>query len=695
MTGNVILPPLLSPAPLPQPMPRRRAEAGPVDRVEVGSPAPVPPTAPPTPEPERPKQLPHPADAIVSTQPLGPLYTPQQTTFRVWAPTASKLQLRVYDAPVGGTPRLLEMKKNAADGTWETTLQGDCKGVYYTLSAAGDDPGFHPDRELVDPYATCVTAFDGRAMVADDRTRVTPRPPLAPQDAVIYEMHLRDFTVDPDSGVQRRGRYLGLTEAGTHLAGRPDVATGLDHIADLGVNTVQIMPITEFASDEANDKYGWGYDAILYNTPDGWYASERLDDSRVRETKQMIDALHRRGMRVIMDVVFNHTIEDIESVNKRAVSFEGLVPGYFYRRHLDGTYWNGSACGNEIRTEAPMARRFIKDSVKRWVSEYGVDGFRFDLMGLIDQQTMKEIAAELHATDPSLLVYGEPWAAGDTPIDITAKGKQRGLGFGVFNDTFRDALKGSVFQARDRGFVQDGSHRDEVRKGVQGSVTDFADSPLESLNYVECHDNLTLWDKLQVSTLDDPSVTDADRRAMDKLAATVVMTSFGVPFLQSGQEMLRSKGGDDNSYDRPDSVNMLRWGQKVANNDVFGYYKGLIALRKAHPLFRPATAADARAALKFFDTDLGIQMADRTLGYVIADTSGKDSWARAAVLLNADKQPRDVPLPAGKWQVYVDGMRVADGATAASATVRVPAHSALVLGELKGAGGTTAPTPGP
>ncbi|MBM3465052.1 MAG: hypothetical protein FJX76_23375, partial [Armatimonadetes bacterium] len=493
MIRDVTSTPILPNAPKTRPAVDAPASV-PTDRVEISTPVALPTPPPPRPaltgevEPEKGKQLPHPADPIVCDQPLGALFTPDATTFRVWAPTADKLTLRLYEAPEGGNPRLIEMKKHPRDGSWEAVVPGACKGMYYTYSAAGSDPGFNPSIEIVDPYARAVTAFDGRAIVVDDHTPVAPRPQFPAQDAIIYEMHIRDFTIDPDSSVQQRGKYSGVAESGRTLFGRPDIPTGLDHLTELGVNAVQIMPFTEFASDEKADRYGWGYDAIHYNTPDGWYASDRTNDSRVRESKQMIDALHRRGIRVIMDAVYNHTVEDIK---KRAYSFEALVPGYYYRRHLDGSYWNGSACGNEVRSEAPMARRFIKDSVKQWVTDYQVDGFRFDLMGLIDLQTMKELTRELHAIDPNLLIYGEPWAAGDTPIDVTNKGKQRGLGFSVFNDHFRDALKGSVFDARDRGFVQDGSHRDEVRRGIQGSINDFADAPTESLNYVECHDNHT------------------------------------------------------------------------------------------------------------------------------------------------------------------------------------------------------------
>lgn len=631
--------------------------------------------------PRPPAQASHPADKYVSNLPLGAISTPFATTFRVFAPTADRVTLRLYACAVGGRPRCVAMTRNA-DGTWEATVKGDGNGLCYTYGVEGSDPGFDSKREVIDPYARAVTAWNGRGMVVRDDTPVAPRPSFPPQDAIICELHLRDFTVDPDSGIQRRGTFLALTEEETHLHRRPDVSTGLDHLAELGVNAVQIMPITQFSVDERAQQYGWGYDALHLNSPHGGYASERFDTSRVSEAKRMIDALHRRGIRVVLDMVYNHTVEELKS---RAISFEGLVPGYYYRRKPDGTYFNGSGCGNEFRSEAPMARRFIIDSVKMWVTEYGADGFRFDLMGLIDLKTMTQLARELRAIDPNLLIYGEPWAAGDTPIRVTAKGCQRGRGFSVFNDTFRDALKGSVFHPRERGFVQDGKlNLDTVRLGIAGSIDDFAGAPVETINYVECHDNHTFWDRLVISTGDDARVTDADRRAMDRLGAAIIFTSQGIPFFQSGQEMLRTKGGDDNSYDKPDALNMIRWHDKVENADMVAWYRGLIALRSAHPLFRLARADEVRRALRWLDRDLNLSLPPETLGYVLTDSTGRDGWSRAAVLLNASAKAVEIPIPEGRWQIFIDGLHAGTtsrGTTKNATRVRVPARSAMVLGE--------------
>ncbi|MBI1765126.1 MAG: type I pullulanase [Acidobacteria bacterium] len=625
--------------------------------------------------------LPHPADAFVSTQPLGALYTPLQTTFRVWAPTASEIKLHLYQAPAGGKANVIELFRHP-DGAWDTTISGDLRGCYYTYTAAGADPRFNPQRELLDPYAQAVTGYDGRAIVVCDKTPVADRPTFPISEAVIYEAHLRDFTIDPDSGVQRRGKYLGLTETGTHLTQRPDIKTGLAHLLELGVNVVQLLPIGECHNDKANDLYGWGYDAVHHFSPDGWYATERFDARRVREVKQMIDALHRHGLRVTLDVVFNHTFESIPK--NRVYSFEGLVPGYYYRLKHDGSYWDGSGTGNEFRSEAPMARRYILDCLKHWVTDYKVDGFRFDLLGLIDRETIEMMVAELRALEPQLLIYGEPWAGGTTPIEVVHKGAQRGKGWAVFNDHFRDALKGNVFNARVGGFVQAGVNLPGVKRGLAGAIDDFTDSPLETINYVECHDNHTLWDRLYISTADQADVTEADRRAMDKLAAVLILTAQGIPFLHAGQEFLRSKGGNHNSYNQPDAVNMIRWQEKAENRDIFDYYRGLIGLRRAHPLLRQENINELRKSLKYFDENLHLPVPEGCLAFQLEDTAGRDEWSRMLMLVNPQPQIQAFIIPVGAWQVYADAHRSAVipfDQYETTSEIRVPPRSALLLGE--------------
>lgn len=630
--------------------------------------------------------LAHPADELISTRQLGALYSPEATTFRVWAPTASVVTLCLYHPPVGGKANRVTMTK-LDDGCWEAEVAGDQLGIYYTYTADGEDPRFDPSRELLDPYAKAVTGHDGRSIVVHDETPVADRPDFPISEAVIYEMHLRDFTIDPDSGIQRRGRYLGLTESGTHLSGRQDVTTGLDHLLELGINVVQLLPIGEFHNDKSNDQYGWGYDAVHHFSPEGWYATERFDARRVTEVKQMIDTLHRHGIRVTLDVVFNHTFEAIDQ--GRVYSFEGLVPGYYYRLKPDGSYWNGSGVGNEFRTEAPMVRRYIVDCLRHWVREYKVDGFRFDLMGLIDRETAELIVEKLRAIDPNIMIYGEPWAGGSTPIEITWKGSQRNRGWAVFNDHYRDALKGNVFNARESGFAQSGNHEFGVKLGVRGAIDDFADSPLETINYIECHDNHTLWDRLMISTIDDARITDADRRAMDKLAAAAIFTSQGIPFIQAGQEFLRAKGGDHNSYNKPDAVNMIRWRDKVKHRDIYDYYRGLIALRHAHPLFRLETGSQVREAVRFFDEIFNFPLPPGCVAYLIEDPTGKDDWRRAAVFLNATARLMEIGLPSGEWKAYGDSREVSVLPLKTRANLildgmaEVAPRSALILGETK------------
>jgi pullulanase len=554
------------------------------------------------------------------------------------------------------------------------------------LLGGGEDSRFDASRELLDPYAKAVTAHDGRSIVVHDETTIADRPTFPISEAVIYEMHLRDFTIDPDSGIQRRGKYLGLTEDGTHLTGRIDVTTGLDHLVELGVNVVQLLPLGEFHNNKSEDEYGWGYDVVHHFSPEGWYATERFDARRVGEVKRMVDALHRRGIRVTLDVVFNHTFEAVDL--GRVYSFDGLVPGYYYRLKQDGTYWNGSGVGNEFRTEAPMVRRYIIDCLKHWVTEYKFDGFRFDLMGLIDRETVRQIAEELRAVDPNLLIYGEPWAGGSTPIEITWKGTQRSQGWSVFNDHYRDALKGNVFNARETGFAQSGNHIHGVKLGIRGAIDDFSDSPLEAINYVECHDNHTLWDRLKISTIDDARITEADRRAMDKLAAVALLTSQGIPFIQAGQEFLRTKGGDHNSYNKPDAVNMIRWRDKQEHRDVYEYYRGLIALRRAHSLFRLETAEQVRQAVKFLD-ELGLAASSGCLAFLIEDVTEQDQWSRALVALNASARLVELKIPKGNWQVYGDSKEVGllplklGSTLIGDGRASVAPRSALILGEAR------------
>ncbi len=587
--------------------------------------------------------------------PLGAIYSPTKTVFRVFSPIASAITLVIYDQPVGGNGKEYKMKYSQ-HGIWEYSVSGDLQNKYYTLKAEGPDKRFNASRELIDPYSKCNTAYNGRGMIIDDKTPVTARPEFDISQAMIYELHIRDIDIDNNSGVKNKGKYIGLTETGTTIPGKPDIKTALDHIVELGVNVVQIMPFQQFEHVESRDDYNWGYMPVHFNSPDGWFATDRLSAKRVEEVKRMIDALHKKGIKVIMDVVYNHTAENDAG---HVFSFNGLVPGYYYRLKDDGTLWNGSGTGNEFRSEAPMARKFLLDSLKYWVTEYKVDGFRFDLLGLIDLKTVEDAAKELHAIDPDIFIYGEPWAAGNTQAKITGKGSQKGKGFSVFNDNFRNAFKGSVF-GTEKGYVQNGSYLGAMKKGIIGSITDFTDSPTETINYIECHDNHTFWDRLLLTTKGDNAITDADRIAMDKLGAAILFTSQGVPFIQAGQEFLRTKGGEENSYNKPDSVNEINWQEKIDHADVFKYYQGLIQIRKNHPLFRFKTKQDVLDNVKFLDDDLKLSLPDNCLGYKITKGNSGDSWNEVVVLANPNPQKMILPIPEGNWIVVANAEEAGD-----------------------------------
>lgn len=576
--------------------------------------------------------------------PLGAVYEPERTVFRAFAPTALQVTLRLYESPAGGEPRDYPMHRMRT-GVWDLGLEGDYNGRYYTYLVKYTDGEY----EVVDPYSRCTTAHNGRSLVIRDRTPVAPAPVFPPRDAIVYELHIRDFTIDPDAGVrpEYRGKYLGLTQEGTRYAGDESILTGLDHLKELGVNVVQIMPIQDFDNDESSDAYNWGYMPVHFFSPDGWYASRRDDATRVREAKRMIDAIHRGGMKVVMDVVYNHTAEGSPSVR---FSFNGLAPNYYYRLREDGSYWNGSGTGNEFRSESPMGRKFIVDSMKYWVTEYGVDGFRFDLMGLIDLETLKQAVTELRQINPDILIYGEPWAGGETPIDKTEKGDQRGLGFGVFNDHFRDAIKGNVGNAKSLGFVQSWPEVNMIKKGIRGSIGDFTKEPTETINYVEAHDNHTLWDRIEIGTNIGYPVTPDDRMKMDMMAAALVLTSQGIPFLQAGQEMLRTKEGEDNSYNAPDRINEIHWKWKKEHREVFETYKALIHLRRDHPMFRMGEADEIRTHLFFLDDDLGLQVPSNAVGYVLDRGKTGDEWADAILLFNAKPTPAVFQVPGGRWK---------------------------------------------
>ncbi|CAN5507296.1 type I pullulanase [soil metagenome] len=611
-----------------------------------------------------------------SDLPLGPIYTPQKTTFRVFAPTASAAHVTIYDHPTGALGRVIHDMTSAGKGVWETEVAGDLHGKHYTLFADADGP--HGRTEVVDPHCRCTTGHDGHGKIVDLRRLDPPdfrpikRPATIehPTDAVIWEVSVRDFTRHYNSGVEEklRGKFAGAALRGTTIP-NTNIKTGIDHLMELGVTHVQLLPIQDFDNHEGSNDYNWGYMTSNFSSPDGWYASNPRDDSRVREFKELVAAFHAAGIRVIMDVVYNHTAPD--------AAFEALAPRYYLRRREDGTLFNGSGTGNEFRSEAPMARKFIVDSCRYWVEEYGVDGFRFDLLGLIDINTLTAVRDALIAIDPNLLVYGEPWAAaGQDGVGlkpITYKSVVSGHGIGAFNDHFRNDLKGGPDGA-DPGYIQTGANRDAVKQGIAASIHDWATQPGEAIQYATCHDNLTLYDKLKASA---PTASEADLAKMQILTAAILAVSQGVFFLHGGHELLRTKKGNHNSYDAPDDINQIDWSGKQRHPEVFASLRNLIALRRAHPLFRLRTREEIEMRLRFRD-DLCPN--DRCIAFTI-DGAGvaREAWRQAFIVINPGAEAASFRAPAGDWNlVFENGESTGNSPRELSGSVIVEARSIAV-----------------
>lgn len=602
---------------------------------------------------------------------LGSVYTPGTTSFRLWAPTASDVQVLLYDSELGGLTRQEAMQRSE-QGTWYVQVQGNLDRWYYLylLTIHG------VTQTAVDPYARAISVNGLRGMIVNlattnpDGWNADTYKTLAHSvDAVLYELHVRDFSIEQNSGMTNKGRYLAFTERGTK--GPDGGVTGVDSLLQLGISHVQILPVEEFASVDENapDQYNWGYDPRNYNVPEGAYATTPHGTARITEFKQLVQSLHKANIGVIMDVVYNHTFATLDS------DFNKIVPQYYYRTDYAGYYTNGSGVGNEIATERPMVQKFVRDSLKYWVQQYHVDGFRFDLMALLGVETMKLVAEDLHALNPNVLLYGEPWTGGGSALpagQLVTKGQQKGLGFGVFNDDMRNALVGSMFDAHNQGFPTGAwNEAGALRVGVMGSIDTFTAAPGETLNYATSHDNYTLWDKIGLSNGSD---TEYNRILMDQLVQAIVLTSQGIPFIQGGDEFLRTKGGNDNSYKAGDAVNQFAWERKSQHMDVFNYYAGLIALRNHHSAFRMSSADDVRKHLTFLGSP------DNTVAFQLTGHANGDAWATIIVIYNPTKANAVVSLPAGSWTIvgtqgHVDETPLGQ----AAGTVVVPGIACVIL----------------
>lgn len=613
------------------------------------------------------------------------IISPEGTSFSFLGcpPKGKKVLLRLYNDPLGGKPMKTVKMKASEKGGWMATVKGNWKGKFYTFDASGDKKN---PRETPGVFARAV-GVNGQRGAIIDMQQTNPagweqdkRPALkSPADLVIYEMHFRDFSVSPTSGLQYKGKFLALTEP-----------KAINYLKELGVNAIHILPSFDYASvDETHlDKpqYNWGYDPLNYNVPEGSYSTDPYDPAcRIREFKQMVQALHKAGIRVILDVVYNHTF-DLDNSN-----FQKSWPKAYYRFNADGTPSNGSGCGNETASEQAIMRTFMKESVKYWIEEYHIDGFRFDLMGVHDIETMNQIRDMVNEIDPTIYIYGEGWSAGQCAyptekLAVKANTKQLN-GIGAFCDDMRDALRGPFSDDHKGGFLAGVPGLEESLKfGIAGCISHpqidmkkvnyskeaWANNPTQMISYVSCHDDMCLVDRLRASI---PGIKDDELIRLDLLAQTAVFTSQGVPFILSGEEMLRNKKGVHNSYNSPDSINELDWDNLKRYPQVFQYYKSLINLRKNHPAFRLGKAELVRQHLNFLEAPQNV------VAYELKDLQGIDSWNDIIVVLNANREAKTLDIPEGDYIVVAcDGViNEQSTETVKGGQVMVDGQSALIL----------------
>ena len=608
------------------------------------------------------------------------IYSKVKTLFKLNAPTTVNLdgmtgattqidkkkqvEIHIYEDGQGGKAIKTIKMKASGENRWEATVKGDLKGKFYTFDIGkGETPGV---------FAKAVGVNGMRGAIVD-MAETNPqgwendqRPVIqSPADLVIYEMHWRDFSIDVSSGLKNKGKFLALTEP-----------KAIEHLKSLGVNAVHILPSFDYASvDETKldtPQYNWGYDPKNYNVPEGSYSTDPCNPvTRIKEFKQMVQALHKAGIRVILDVVYNHTF-NIDHSN-----FQLTYPDMYYRKTADGKYSDGSGCGNETASEKPLMREFMLESVKYWIDEYHVDGFRFDLMGVHDIETMQQIRAEVNKIDPSIYIYGEGWSAGSCayPVDkLAMKANTQQLnGIAAFSDDMRDALRGP-FSDDHKGALLAGipGEEESLKFGIVGGIAHpqvdmtkvnydkkpWTNNPTEQISYVSCHDDMCLVDRLKASipSLTDKNIPEKERTAelirIDQLAQTAVFTSQGVPFILSGEEMLRDKKGVHNSYNSPDSINHLDWNNLQCYPQLFAYYKNLIQLRKNHPAFRLATGDKVRQHLAFLPAVNSKDVKqDCLVGFLLKDLQGIDAWKTIVVIYNFNKEAKEMAIPEGTYTI--------------------------------------------
>ena len=596
---------------------------------------------------------------------LGLTYTPTAATFKIWAPTATAAKLNIYKSDLGGTAvRSITMNKGV-NGVWQITVPENLKNSYYTFQV---NIGNTWSEEVVDPYAKACGTNGLRAQVIDlketnpvgwDKDK-SPNFSVANKqtDALIYELHVRDASIHASSGIKNKGKFLGLAELGTkNSAGQ---TTGLSHIKELGVTHIHLLPFYDYNSvDETKSavQYNWGYDPVNYNIPEGSYSTNPADGNvRIRELKELIKTMHSNGLRIIMDVVYNHT-----ALTKNS-NFNILVPDYYYRKRADGSFSDASSCGNETASEKAMFQKFMIESVVYWVNEYHIDGFRFDLMGIHDIQTMNMISDTLHKIKPSIVLYGEGWTSSSSPLPEDKRALKKNAaqlnGIAVFSDDMRDGIKGSVFNIDDRGFatgntsnsesvkfgiVAAGKHPQINYSKVNYSKEPYTSGPAGLINYADCHDNNILWDKIELSF---KSASAAERTKMHELAYAIVLTAQGASFLHAGTEFLRTKNGVENSFDKGDIVNGIDWDLKTKNIASYQFIKSLVQIRRAHPAFRMQTAQQIATNINFENN-----LPTGIIAYTINGAAVGDNWKKIWIAYNGSQTPQTLTLPKGTWKV--------------------------------------------
>ena len=615
------------------------------------------------------------------------VYMGDRTEFAVWAPDAEAAQLRLYHSADEDEAAFKTVNmKLGKGGLWKAVVKDDVKGALYSFQVKKDGAWLEETAGI----AAKAVGVNGMRGAVVDWDETDPEgwdedrsPEIRPSDIIVYEMHHRDFSIHHSSGISNKGKYLALTEEGTK---NPDgLATGIDHLKELGVTYVQLLPSTDFATiDETrleDNQYNWGYEPLNYNAVEGSFSTDPYNPTtRIREFKQMVQALHKAGFRVILDVVYNHT------TNAANTGFERTMPGYFYRMREDGTFFNGSGCGNETASEQEMFRKYMIESLEWWMKEYHIDGFRFDLMAIHDIDTMNEISERLHAIDPAVVIYGEGWAA-ESPAypaeQIALKANTYMLDkVGAFSDNIRDAVRGPL-GCENAGFM-DGvaGNKENVEFGIVGgidhpqvTVEAWTDNPLQHVSYVSCHDDHCLRDRLEEAA----KATEKQRLRMVKLAQTAVYTSQGIPFIFNGEELYRHKQGVKNSYNQPDAINAIDWTYKTKYSDLVKYYSELAAIRHAHPGFCLGDPDLVREKLQFIDVDDPCIVAFRINGL-----EGIDTAKSLTVVLNGSKKHRKIAIPEGRYIVLAEnGVADVDGIGAYTGDYcAVAATSATVLAEM-------------